>query len=282
MKPSNLLTPTDVLELAPGVTLDGDAVADPLRSSALPLNDTGAVLLTLLPCTIQELAVALVQRYGLDDDRARADAVTFAAAMNAALVTNVRMRGTSLPARILRSCSLSVACAMSGVRPAGARCPYTRTPLSANGRFRLIAEIVRGMAKPSLRCAAASVLPLAVLMLALGLVVIPVLLAVAVAFLVGPGLHEAGHALALRGTPSALVTTGVGAFIAQGPANPRRVRRAALAGPLLCALVAAGVVAVGFVLSALFLVITGIILSLQAVSLTVLTADGRNGLTGLA
>lgn len=278
MKPSNLLAPTDVLEFAAGVTFDGHAVTDPLRSSTLPLNETGAFLLGRLPCTLHELADALAQRYGLDLDCARADAMTFATEMNAALLTNVRMRGTSVLARLARSGALSVACAISGVRPAGARCPYTRTPLPANGRIRLLIAVSRGMTRPSLRCATVSVLPLAFAMVALGLVVVPVLAAVAIAFLVGPALHEAGHALALRGTPAALVTTGVGAFIAQGPADAKSTRRTALAGPLLCAGVACAAVAAGVTLSAQLLVITGLILSLQVVSLTVVSRDGRNGL----
>jgi hypothetical protein len=137
------------------------------------------------------------------------------------------------------------------------------------------------MLAPSLRCAALSTLPLAAVMAVTGLLVVPVLVAMAVAFLIGPALHEMGHALALRGTPAALVTTQIGAFIAHGPATPARIRRIALAGPCSCLAAAAGILAAGVAVSGVALVGTGMLLSLQAASLTVLSSDGRNALAGL-
>jgi hypothetical protein len=185
---------SDRIELAPGVWVRAGAVHDSVRGTDVPLN-ASAQLAFRSGTTVAELAASLA---GLGAREAERDATAFAAQLNRLLLANVR---ASRRGPLLRRGR-----------------PTRRIAIDKPWTF--VAALI-----PSAAVVVAVLLPLAALG---GVWTVPA------AFAAGAGIviHEAAHAVALRGVPRALVLEGLKPSIIHPPVGAWRTFAAAAAGPL--------------------------------------------------
>jgi hypothetical protein len=99
--------------------------------------------------------------------------------------------------------------------------------------------------------------------------------ALAVAVTLGVSVHEAGHALLLARVPAFLGRRGVRVAVVHQPLSQRRSASVALAGPASGVALALLAAVLAWAFSAAELVAAELALAPQAVTLTVLTPDGR-------
>ena len=238
-----MIEPADAIELAPGVTLDGDVLVDGVRGAAIPLNATASAALSGAT-TVDDVARALAE---LGSRRPAAEAHELVARLNALFLVNVRTPARVRAARRLRALRYGLIARAPAVRIAA-----DRTTAVARALLPVAAAI------------AVALLPLAVVAGATGV-------AIAVVSAAGVVVHECAHAAALVGVPRALVMEGLTLSILHPRVGAARTLVAAAAGPAAPVAVALLVV-VGWRSAAI--VCTP--LAAHALGLTVLAADGRN------
>jgi hypothetical protein len=256
-----VIKPRDRIELAPGVTLDGSDLVDAIREVRVRLNETAVAALSRR--TPEEMAQALCGRFEVDCDRARADVIVLCARLNAALLANTRVPSLRLLGRWLWFVLM-----LAPLRQLP-RWPPRRRAVQTTTSIRAFVSVARGTACVAACVSAATALPLA----AAG--------ALRFAFAVGLGagvgvvLHEAGHAIALRGVPAALIVRGFRVSLLHPQLDASRERAVAAAGPL--AAVAGGVAVFGLVQAGAPAAIApaALVCGLHAVGLCVLGTDGR-------
>jgi hypothetical protein len=232
---------SDRIELAPGVLLRADALHDSVRGIDVPLNASARIAFRS-GATVAELAASLA-RLGARD--AEHDATAFAVQLNRLLLVNVRASGRGL------------LCRVRALRHGKALQPPTRR-FAIDKPWTFVAALT-----PSAAVVVAVLLPL----VSLGGV-----WTIAAAFAAGAGIvvHEAGHAVALRGVPRALVLEGLKPSILHAPVGAWRTFAAAAAGPLAPALLALSI-ALAWRVAAPAVVP----LAAHIVGLTVISQDGR-------
>lgn len=266
-----MLEVADRIVLADGIALRGDTLVDDICGTCWPVNGAGAFVVAREDCALGEIAERVAATYALSLERARADVLAFAWQLNRLAIANVERRaGRARRAAAWLRLALRLA-------PAGTVPPLAvrRRPVDTTSATAAFVSVARGFAG---RCA---VIALAVLVLVahLGLVAgRPSLLVPTVVGLgVGGGLllHEAGHAVALRGIPSALVLRGARVCVVHAPAGTARRAFVAAAGPGVVAALGAVLLTAGVALGAPTLAAAGGPAALHVVALTVLASDGR-------
>jgi hypothetical protein len=228
----------DRVSLAPGVSVEGDAVVDPARSLRVPASASAVVVLTYADGrTISEIGAALTRTGAADGER---DALDFCAELNRRLLVNVWIRPASLVRRRLAG-------AVRGI--------------ILHGPARRMRSLPLGLAASTFALGA-FVMPLALLLHAWPL---------AVGVCAGVALHEAAHAAALHGVPHALVLHGIRPTLVHPRLGATRALVVAVAGPLVPALGALVAVSVWNPAAAACAPLVA-----HALGLTVLAPDGRN------
>lgn len=251
----------DRVELAPDVRLDGRLLLDPVRGSRIELNASAVV--ALAESTPARMAQAVAARFAVGAERAEGDAKALCAALNAALLLNLR---APLAVRIVRWAALALALAPVRRLPPW---PPTRYRLATTSVPRALVTTAVGCAGPAALVAALAALPFVVIGIwQLGA-------ATAGAAAVGLVLHEAAHAAALRGAPAALVVRGLRVSVLHGVADPSKRARVAAAGPACVAALAGVAAAVATATDAAALAAAAIVLAPHALALTLVGADGR-------
>ena len=260
----------DRVALAPGVELAPGRVVDAARAEAWPLNASAVLLLANANgCRVAVLARSLEHAYGLSPERSVADTVAFCARLNDALLLNVR---APLRRRALRWLLAAAALAPLRRLPPPLACrrhvdtrSFARaflTAFAAAARFAAVAAALVALAVAALTA------PLG--MRAAGL---------AVTAGVGTGfavcLHEAGHAIALRGVPAALVARGAQLFVLHPCVSGARQMLVAGAGPAAAVVAGLAVALASTTLRAHELVPAALPLLAHSLGLTVLSRDGR-------
>jgi len=266
-----MLEASDRIVLADGVVLRDGRLVDGVACTSWPVNATGAFVLARQGRVLGDIAENVAAAYALPVERARGDVLAFAWQLNRLALANVDRRA----GRIRHAATwLRLAVRLA---PAGAVPPLTvrRRPLDTSTVPRAAVGVGRALAS---RCATLA-LTAAALVAHVGLVAgRPSLLAPgAVGLAVGAGIaaHEAGHAAALRGVPSALVMRGSRVSVVHAPAGAARRALVAVAGPAVVAAVGAGLLAASVALGAPTLAAAGGPAALHALGLTVLASDGR-------
>jgi hypothetical protein len=261
-----MLGPEDALVLAPGVGVAGAALVDDVRGASYPVNETGLFVLERVGRPLEATVAELARHAGIDTERARADVLRFAFALNRELLANVAW-GRSGPSRLWGWLRLAVRLVPTGmVPPSVAR----RSALDTSSAFRSTAGVVVAL---RVRCAAIGAG--AAVLGALGR---PTVAAVALAagVVLGLAVHEIGHVAVLGGgVAAALVVCGLRTYVLHGPVGPARRRRVAAAGPAAAALLGVGAVTAAWLANAPGLAPAGGALAAHALGLTVATADGR-------
>ena len=237
----------DDIELAPGVELRNAALVDELRGSPIPLNPTAALVVTARSISA---AAALLEDAGAR--HGEHDALAFCNELNARALLNVRI---PFAERVRRR----VAALRYGVV---LHAPLQRIHVAGP------VAVARAVAPLGLLLTVA-LLPVAVVAGALAL---PAALASGSGIVV----HEAAHAIALRGKRYALLVDGLRPALLHERVTGIRALAVATAGPLAPALLAV-VLAVAWRPAAPALAPLGA----HALALSVLAEDGRNacGLT---
>ncbi len=266
-----MLEAADRIVLADGIVLRDGRLVDGVCGTSWPVNPTGAFVVGRDDRPLDETAERVAAAYALPAEQARADVLAFAWQLNRLALANVERRsGRAHHAVAWLRLALRLA-------PAGALPPLTvrRRPLDTSTVTRAVVGVGRGLAG---RCVALA-LVVAALAAHLGLAAgRPSLLAPgAIGFVVGAGLaaHEAAHAAALRGVPSALVVRGARVSVVHAPTGARRRALVALAGPVVVAVAGVGLLAAAVVLGAPTLAAAGGPAALHAAALSVLASDGR-------
>ncbi len=266
-----MLEASDRIALADGVALRDRILVDRVARRSWPVNATGAFVLARQGRTLGEVADSVAVAYSLPVERARGDVLAFAWQLNRLALANVDRRAGRL--------RHAVAWLRLAVRlaPAGAVPPFDvrRRPLDTSTVLRAVAGVGRALA---VRCAALALVA-AALVAHVGLVagrpslVVPGIVGLAVGAAIVA--HEAAHAAALRGVPSALVVRGSRVSVVHAPAGVARRALVAVAGPALVAAVGTGLLAVAVSLGIPTLAAAGGPAALHALGLTVLASDGR-------
>jgi hypothetical protein len=229
---------TDRISLAPDVTLDGDVVIDPVRR--LRVAASPAAVLVLAHADGRTIAAVgeLLTRYGAEDGQR--DALEFSKELSRRLLVNV----TIGPVAFFRRYA---AAARRGIL---VHLPPRRVRWLPAG-LGLAAGVLTAVTAP------------VALLLGAWLLVNAVVLGVV--------LHEAAHAVSLRGIPRALVLNGVMPSVLHPPLFGARAVVVAVAGPIVPALAGLLVVAPWHTLAPACAP-----LAAHALGLTVLAPDGRN------
>jgi hypothetical protein len=228
----------DRISLAPGVTLDGDVVVDAVRGLRVPASPAAALVLAHADGRTIAAVGDVLTRHGSVDGRR--DALEFSGELSRRLLVNVRIRPAALASR-------AVAAARRGV--------------ILHAPPRRVRSLPVGLAVSACVLAVA-VAPVALVLRAWALVL-------GVAF--GVVLHEAAHAIALRGIPRALVLNGVRPSILHPRLGGTRAFVVAAAGPVVPSLAALLTLALWHASAPACAA-----LAAHALGLTVLAPDGRN------
>ncbi len=268
-----MIAGSDRVVLPDGVSVHAGQVEDTVRGCRWPLNDTGGFVLLRAGAQLDEVVRELAERYGITPDVARRDVLQFVWTLNALAVINIAHRGSRLgrgkewlllAGRLIPAATLPVPLTRR-------RALDTRTvPRAAASAF-----LAAGPRVLTISCAAlVALLPLSVGLGAGSAVFVALGLGAGTG--VGVGLHEAGHAVTLRGIPSALVLRGRRTFVLHAPLGDARRSLVALAGPAITVVLGLALIAAGSLLVSPALVILGLPLIAHAVSLSVLGGDGRS------
>ena len=233
-----MIAPEDRVTLPPGVSLDGDVVADSIRGLRIPASRTAALVLAHADGrSIADLG-ELLSRHGATDGQR--DALEFCAQLSRRLLLNVHIRPAALARRRLAA---------------------ARRGVVLHAPPRRVRSLVPGLAAIGCVVAAAAA-PFALLLGAWPVVV-------GLAF--GIVLHEAAHAVALHGVPRALVLRGLRPSLLHPRVGAARAFAVAAAGPLAPAL--GGLAVIVFWRASAQACAP---LAAHALGLTVLAPDGRN------
>lgn len=245
-----MIRPEDVVRLPAGVRLTERGLEDDVRGAVYPLNASARLVLEHAGLTIGEIAARVAREHGEAEEQVVADLVRFCATQNARLLLEVEPRGRLLPR--------ALALAARGLVPAWPR-----------RRCRL-----RDAAAPLARAAAVAATPVALVTLLL--VQRPAdAFALGAAVALGVVVHEAGHALVLRGHPACLAVAGLRLTILHRPVPPPRRCAVAAAGPAAAVALGVAVLGVGWGTVAGEAALAGSALTAHALALTVAAADGR-------
>jgi Coenzyme PQQ synthesis protein D (PqqD) len=267
-----MLGPGDRLVLAAGVRLTGVTLADDVRGSAWPLNATAAFVLEREGHALGEIAEDVAAAFALPADRARSDVLAFAWQLNRLTLANIeRPRGRlrHLLAWVALALRLLPAAALP---PAAAR----RRHLDTTTPARAVRSVVRAAWARSVTIGALTAIGVLSIGLPAGTAAFLPALAAGAGMAAGVTLHEAAHAAALQGVPSALVVQGRRTYVLHAATGSVRRALVALAGPLaVCALGLLLMVAASIIASPA-LALAGGPLCAHATGLTLLGPDGRS------
>ena len=266
-----MLADTDSLSLAPGVVVRGGELTDAVRQASWPLNASGAFVLARVDAPVGQIVREIAQASAIPLEAARTDVLRFAWQLNTLALVNIERRGSRLR-RLTDWLALAVRLAPAGAVPV----PLTRRRALDTGS--VWRAVTTSFAAIRARVAALAALAAAVagqLSVLAGAPGIAVPLAIGLGTGIGLGLHEAAHAVALRGVPSALVLRGRRTYVLHAAVERSRRSAVALAGPLVAAAAGVAVVACGTELAAPALVVGGCPLAAHAFALTVIGGDGR-------
>jgi hypothetical protein len=255
----------DRIALAPCVELRANDLYDHVRGIALPLNATGVVIVDAP--TPAAASYELRLEFAVDAERALADTLGFCAELNERLLLNVSpARGA--PVFAMRWLLLLPFMLAARRLP---RVPARRRRVdTSSARAILLTGI--GATLPFASFAAVGTAVVASLVLGgLGAASAPTTLLLSVAVGGGVVLHELGHLAMLHGVPTCAVTRGARLSLLHRALDRRHEVVVAAAGPTAVLLVAAILLA----LPGLPATVAALALSLHALGLTVLTADGR-------
>lgn len=267
-----MLDVRDRIVLAPGVSLEGNALVDAARALRVPVNASARLVIEPHGQTLAAAAQALGRAYRLPPARARDDVLAFAWQLNAVLLANVERHASPLR-RAFAWLSLAVRLLPSGsLPPVAARRAAVLTPTP----LRAMATSICGLAPSALIVGFAVFL--AVLQAASVAGLLPIVEAGAIASGVGIGivLHEAGHAACLGRVPAALAIRPARVSLLHPPLPTLRRQVVATVGPALPAAVGLALLATGALAALPPVALAGLPLAGHAVGLTVLTRDGRN------
>jgi hypothetical protein len=228
----------DRVSLVPGVSVEADAVVDPVRGLRVGASPSAVLVLSHADGrTIAEIGAVLARNGAVDGE---SDALDFCAELNRRLLVNVWIR----PAAALRRRLAAVA-----------------RGIILHGPARRVRSLPLGLVASTCLLAAV-VMPLALLLRAWPL---------AVGVCAGVALHEAAHAAALHGVPHALVLHGIRPTLVHPRLGATRAFVVAVAGPLVPAL---GALVAVWVWNGAAAACAP--LAAHALGLTVLAPDGRN------
>jgi hypothetical protein len=266
-----MLEAGDRLVLADGVVLRDGTLVDAVAHASWPVNATGALVLARSGCALGDVADDVAAAFVVPVARARADVLSFAWHLNRLALANVDRKAGRVR-HALAWLGLAVRLAPAGALPA-----------ITVRRFRLdtrtIPRAIAGVARAGAGRGAAIAVGVAALVAHVGLLAgrPSVLVPAAVGLAAGAGLivHEAAHAAALRGIPSALVIRGRRVSVLHAPAGPGRRALVAAAGPGVTAIVGTGLLAVSVSYATPMLALVGGPAVVHALALTVLASDGR-------
>ncbi|MGL6278202.1 MAG: hypothetical protein ACRC50_01425 [Gaiella sp.] len=266
-----MLDLADRIELPRGVRLEADAVVDDVRRDRFPAN---AAALAVLGHRSEPLAVAardLSERWGLSPEQARADVLSFAWFLSAALLVNVRP-GRSRRARALAWLVLAVRLLPIGRLPDVAP---RRAPLDTSSPARALVTTACGMARRVVALSLVLLVALVPLWLVAGRTALDEAASLAGAAGAALLVHEVAHAVALAGVPAALVCAGPRTLVLHPMLPARRARLVALAGPALPTLLGVALATSALSVDSPTLALVACALGGHALSVTVACRDGR-------
>jgi hypothetical protein len=233
-----VIAPEDRIALAPGVTLDGNTLVDPVRRLRVPASPTAVLVLAHADGRSIAAVGDILTLHGAE--HGQRDALEFSAELSRRLLVNVRIS----PAAFIRR---AVVAALHGI--------------VLHAPPRRVRSLPAGLA---LVAGALTVLGAPVALIAGGWPLV-------VGVVGGVVLHEAAHVAALHRVPRALVLNGIRPSVLHPPLAAARTVLVAAAGPIVPAL--AGLCAVAWWSSA---AVACAPLAAHALGLTVLAPDGRN------
>lgn len=266
-----MLAETDRLSFPAGVSLQEGRLVDRVRGSSWPLNGSGVFVLAHRDHTVGQIARDLALACSQPDEVARDDVLRFTWALNRLALVNIE-RGCSRSRRVVSWAQLALRLAPAGAIPAAAA---RRRPVDTRTVTRAVASCVRATLHRAIAIGVVCALVAAQLGAAAGVFAILAPLALGLGAGAGLALHEAGHAAALRGVPSALVVHGLRTYVLHARVSDARRSAVAIAGPLSTGVIGVGVILVGAALTAPAVALAGCVLATHAASLTIAGGDGR-------
>lgn len=266
-----MLESGDRLVLPHGVAVRDGLLADEVRGEGWPLNAAGELVLARVGASLAEIVDEVAATFALPVARARADVLAFVWQLNRLSLANLDHPGGRLR-RFLAWLRLA-----ARLLPAGA-IPHStarRHPVDTTSIPRSVLTVFAAVWGRAATIALVGVLAVAHVEALAGGVEPTAALAIGAACGGGLAFHEAAHAAALRGVPTALVVRGRRTYLLHAALASRRRALVALAGPL--AVAAAGVAAAGVAaaLGSASVAIAAGPLCAHAAALTVLASDGR-------
>lgn len=266
-----MLEPCDRVVLSGDVRRDADTLVDEVRGVRYPLNVTAGVLLDGGAAPLEVLSASIASRWAIPLAQAQRDVLRFAWELNRHGLANV-VPGRSRRCRTRSWVGLALRLLPCGRLPAPI---VKRRPLDTSTVLCATASAAGALARSAAVVAlAASTLLILVGALAGGA---QVLAAIAVGGATGASLllHEAGHAVALRGRPAALLLVRGRASVLHGPLGSHRTVGVAVAGPAAPVLAGVVLAAVAVAIGAPLLALAACPAVGHALSATVAARDGR-------
>jgi hypothetical protein len=228
-----MLAPCDRILVPPGVRRAPGLLVDDVRGCSFAVNATAEAVLDRAGDQLERAAHELGRRWALDEAAARRDVLVFAWELNRHGLVNVA-RGGARSGRVLTWLRVAVRSLPSGRLPAGT---VERRPLDTSTAGRAVVSTARALADRVAALALVATLGLVLADIVAGGSTTGASWALGPVLGAGVLLHEAGHAVALRGVPAALLLLRGRVSVLHPPLSGHRVASVALAGPGLPALV---------------------------------------------
>jgi hypothetical protein len=261
----------DRLRLAPGVRLRRAGLADEVRGTTFPLNETGRLVVEAEGTPLGHVALRLAGRFKVPAAVALIDVRAFSAELNTRLLANLEPADGRVRRAVAR---LDELLPLLLVRswPAAVR---RRSPIDGRGGAAAVRSVARALV-PTAAAVGLLVSFLSAFALAgVGAPQLNVPLALGGAAAVGLVVHEAAHAAALGATPGCLATAGLRAWILHAPLRPPRRAVVAAFGPAAGIAAGGAAVVAAMTLESAEIALGALVLAGQGLGLTVVGRDGR-------
>ena len=267
-----MLSPADVLVLPEGVRVDGNALVDEVRLESFALNAAGHDVVANDGRPLAGAVADLRSRWGLSQEQAERDVLAFAWVLNRVFLANVRRVGSPVR-RLLDWLLLAARLLPLGIAPPVLNRRYALDTSSYWSSLQgTVAAVWRRCLGVCLGGLGAS-LPLLV-----GASASAVVTWVVVGVAAGTAIasHEVGHALALRGIPAALVSSGLALSVLHAASSRRRAAVIGICGPALPSAIAVLVTTLALPAGSLSAGMASCPFAAHALTATLAGRDGRS------
>lgn len=273
------MTPrANVVRLVEDVELRGTVLWDSARGRGWPVNPMGKFILSEMPATESGISSSLSARSGMPIEFAQEHVSSFVALLRSRALVVAHRRDFAATVLHLQAAALGLlAAGVSGTTSPSPR----RYGVSSHSYTAIALSVLRGTARSAATLAILAALGLVLVLGPLHSISPLTIITLSLALGGGVVVHELGHALVLKGVPTAVVVRSMRPSILHPPLSKRRAFATTIGGPVAGLGVGAVLVSAAAIFGSSYLALAAIVTVCQGAGLTCLSSDGRKLCAGV-